>query len=504
MNLSKNILKQRLQDIGLQSVDAERVIQVLSSIPQWTFNDATNNIMTSLVGKYIGARYIPYFDTNGWDINRTYEPLVVVQDENGFLYISRQLVPAGTPIGDEEYWVNYGLKVDGAEGPQGPQGPQGPKGDTGPQGPVGPEGPVGPKGDTGDVGPVGPQGPQGLQGEPGPIGPQGPKGDSGDVGTPGPEGPVGPQGPKGDTGDVGPQGPEGPRGPQGEVGPVGPVGPKGDTGDVGPQGPEGPRGPQGEVGPVGPVGPKGDTGPQGPPGQGGGVPLPLQFFNEGEQIPWNTQLVPIINDSEFHYGGDNGMPEVAQLVWNNIIHNPNMKLNAACLNAEVEYYNNTGLLKVNIIGNRQGTNGMVLDARYFRNLNIKTLNLYSNRSGSSVFFELYNFNNVILQFDNLTQADLQIYMSRCSFIVSQLNAGPGTHTQLQIYDSIINCANMTCNIGENNQFEILLNHGIIYNLDTNRQWITLRLDGNEGMNDVQPNPTASWKTVINNQYNSPW
>ena len=65
--------------------------------------------------QYIGARYVPLFaDPYDWDDTREYEPLTVVYS-NGNSYTSRQYVPKGTPLADENYWVvtgNYNAQVE--------------------------------------------------------------------------------------------------------------------------------------------------------------------------------------------------------------------------------------------------------------------------------------------------------------------------------------------------------------------------------------------------------
>lgn len=65
--------------------------------------------------KYVGARYVPLFaDPAEWNINSTYEPLTIVLHE-GNSYTSRQHVPAGIQIDNEEYWAltgNYNAQVE--------------------------------------------------------------------------------------------------------------------------------------------------------------------------------------------------------------------------------------------------------------------------------------------------------------------------------------------------------------------------------------------------------
>ena len=65
--------------------------------------------------KYVGARYVPLFsDPLEWDINSTYEPLTIVLYE-GNSYTSRQYVPIGIQIDNEEFWAltgNYNAQVE--------------------------------------------------------------------------------------------------------------------------------------------------------------------------------------------------------------------------------------------------------------------------------------------------------------------------------------------------------------------------------------------------------
>ena len=74
------------------------------------------------VREWIGPRIVPVFaDEVQWDIDSTYEPLIMVQSE-GETFMSRQYVPAGVPLpntaGDEEsndYWVhmsNWNAQVE--------------------------------------------------------------------------------------------------------------------------------------------------------------------------------------------------------------------------------------------------------------------------------------------------------------------------------------------------------------------------------------------------------
>ena len=64
------------------------------------------------VREYVGARYVPIV-VGEWDKTHTYEPLMVVIHE-GNSYTSRQYVPAGIDILNEQYWVesaNYNAQV---------------------------------------------------------------------------------------------------------------------------------------------------------------------------------------------------------------------------------------------------------------------------------------------------------------------------------------------------------------------------------------------------------
>lgn len=62
--------------------------------------------------QYIGARYVPIFgrvneDSMAWDNSAPYEPLTIVLYQ-GNSYTSRQYVPAGIEITNEQYWANTG------------------------------------------------------------------------------------------------------------------------------------------------------------------------------------------------------------------------------------------------------------------------------------------------------------------------------------------------------------------------------------------------------------
>lgn len=65
------------------------------------------------VREYIGARYVPLF-MGEWDNTKTYEPLSIVQNE-GNSYTSRQFVPVGIDIDNEEFWAlsgNYNGQIE--------------------------------------------------------------------------------------------------------------------------------------------------------------------------------------------------------------------------------------------------------------------------------------------------------------------------------------------------------------------------------------------------------
>lgn len=65
--------------------------------------------------QYIGARYVPLFaDPLDWSNSREYEPLTIVYN-NGNSYTSRQYVPKGIDIANEDYWAltgNYNAQVE--------------------------------------------------------------------------------------------------------------------------------------------------------------------------------------------------------------------------------------------------------------------------------------------------------------------------------------------------------------------------------------------------------
>ena len=67
------------------------------------------------VTQYVGARYVPIFaDPLDWSNKNTYEPLTIVQHE-GNSYTSRQYVPTGIDISNEDYWAltgNYNAQIE--------------------------------------------------------------------------------------------------------------------------------------------------------------------------------------------------------------------------------------------------------------------------------------------------------------------------------------------------------------------------------------------------------
>lgn len=67
------------------------------------------------VREYVGARYVPLFaDPIEWSNTRTYEPLTIVENK-GNSYTSRQFVPLGIDISNEDYWAltgNYNAQVE--------------------------------------------------------------------------------------------------------------------------------------------------------------------------------------------------------------------------------------------------------------------------------------------------------------------------------------------------------------------------------------------------------
>ena len=61
------------------------------------------------MSEYIGRRIVPVHG-GVWDGSKTYEELtIVLYEASGDSYISRRPVPAGTVIGDKNYWMLYSL-----------------------------------------------------------------------------------------------------------------------------------------------------------------------------------------------------------------------------------------------------------------------------------------------------------------------------------------------------------------------------------------------------------
>lgn len=71
------------------------------------------------VTQYIGARYVPTFGRIGestidWENTKEYEPLTIVLHQ-GNSYTSRQFVPKGIDIGNDDYWAltgNYNAQIE--------------------------------------------------------------------------------------------------------------------------------------------------------------------------------------------------------------------------------------------------------------------------------------------------------------------------------------------------------------------------------------------------------
>lgn len=67
------------------------------------------------VTQYVGARYVPIFaDPAEWNKTRTYEPLTIVLHE-GNSYTSKQFVPKGIDINNDDFWAetgNYNAQVE--------------------------------------------------------------------------------------------------------------------------------------------------------------------------------------------------------------------------------------------------------------------------------------------------------------------------------------------------------------------------------------------------------
>ena len=70
-------------------------------------------INTTRHTQYIGSRYVPIFGRKGetsieWDNSKPYEPLTIVLNE-GNSYTSRQYVPAGIALTNNDYWASTGI-----------------------------------------------------------------------------------------------------------------------------------------------------------------------------------------------------------------------------------------------------------------------------------------------------------------------------------------------------------------------------------------------------------
>ena len=67
------------------------------------------------VTQYIGARYVPLFaEPLTWDVTKEYEPLTIVYYQ-GNSYTSKQAVPAGIELSNENFWAitgNYNAQVE--------------------------------------------------------------------------------------------------------------------------------------------------------------------------------------------------------------------------------------------------------------------------------------------------------------------------------------------------------------------------------------------------------
>ena len=81
------------------------------------FTDEQINAIMELINttrhtQYIGARYVPIFGRKGetsieWDNTAPYEPLTIVLHQ-GNSYTSRQYVPTGIDINNDDFWANTG------------------------------------------------------------------------------------------------------------------------------------------------------------------------------------------------------------------------------------------------------------------------------------------------------------------------------------------------------------------------------------------------------------
>lgn len=79
-----------------------------------SLKDAAGEIAKG-VTQYVGARYVPLFAAPlDWDSKREYEPLTIVLYQ-GASYTSRQYVPSGIDISNEQFWAvtgNYNAQVE--------------------------------------------------------------------------------------------------------------------------------------------------------------------------------------------------------------------------------------------------------------------------------------------------------------------------------------------------------------------------------------------------------
>nr|DAL90488.1 MAG TPA: peptidase [Caudoviricetes sp.] len=70
---------------------------------------------TGQVTQYIGARYVPLIaDPIEWSDQKEYEPLTIVTNQ-GNSYTSRQFIPKGTPITNEQFWAvtgNFNAQIE--------------------------------------------------------------------------------------------------------------------------------------------------------------------------------------------------------------------------------------------------------------------------------------------------------------------------------------------------------------------------------------------------------
>lgn len=77
--------------------------RALSNVLQ---NGAPVSQQVGAYNTYVGARYVPIFDGD-WDATKQYEPLVIVTS-GGDSYTSKQYVPAGIPVTNENFWAHTG------------------------------------------------------------------------------------------------------------------------------------------------------------------------------------------------------------------------------------------------------------------------------------------------------------------------------------------------------------------------------------------------------------